>query len=108
MANKKEYESILKAYEEEGKSLGKSLVDYCLESGVDFDKFQRWYLKYSNGIQIIPLRDVNEAESDSAQPGPSSEVSSMSITLRSGVRVSVRDLSLSDASSIVTKLASLC
>ena len=116
MASSKDFEKILKSYQDVAQPRGVSIVDHCQRNGIVYSQFQRWYQKHIDGVSIIPVEEPSSSQ-DVSQPrslqeSPKAiktvEILYVSLVFSNGLKVHQKSISYDQLKLLVEKLEGLC
>lgn len=118
MYSSQDLEKLWFLYKLEGQPKNLSIEQYCLQQGVPYPVFNKWFSSHKKLIVPVEIIGMQRNPQDESSPGsgsvPAKEsispsaVQAVMISLASGVQISRNGLSYQELRELVEKLEVLC
>lgn len=118
MYSSEDFEKLWFLYKLEGQSKNVSLELFCLQQGVSYRSFYKWFSSRKKTIvpvevvglpaDQLPLDEANQESSSCQDVVLASSIQTVLICLSNGVQISKSNLSYADLCCLVEKLEVLC
>lgn len=121
MISSKDFEKLWFLYQTEGAPKGVSINSFCIQSGIPYNEFEKWYKKTRRSV--VPVEVVGMPETSTSTPheqnhpschsvsgSPVSSKGNILVTIktRDGLHISKGDLDYTGLKLLVERLEGLC
>ena len=110
MERTSDFEQLLFLYKTEGKGI--SLEQFCINNGINYRAFDRWYRNHHEGVvpvQVVgTLEDESKSPSSSENHGGRDTLITVSLSFSNGMYIRHKHLTYAEVKELIVKMEGLC